>query len=205
MQTYELDELTKKVTERVWELLSNRSYTAFELSHLAYTPAILEQLKKYSQLVFSASKQDMTTADLLCLSVLSQQQILAVANLQEIDLISSICVSRLLAGQPVLICRNVTIYPHLAYGVRQKLQQAQKQLTKYGVMFADDPFLPHLLKNKFGKPEKLNVKPEFITADHLMDYVVNGQLILSNNSVLTPLAREFAHEQQLIKSRDSKW
>lgn len=205
MQTYELDALTKKVTERVWKLLTDRMYTAFELSHSAYPIAILEQLKKYSQLTFSASEQDMITADLLCLSVLSQKQILAVANLQGIDSISSICVSRLLAGQPVLICRNVTIYPHLTYGVRQKLQQAQKQLTKYGVMFADDPFLPHLLKNKFGKPERLKVKPEFITADHLMDHVVNGQLILSNNSVLTPLAREYAHDQQLIKSRDLKW
>ncbi|MFC6170845.1 hypothetical protein [Loigolactobacillus jiayinensis] len=202
MQTTEIDSLIYTVTERVWKILLKQAdlpSVAFENTESAYPNSLLSKLFQGSRLTFYADIKVMEQADLLCVSVISQQQMIAIANLQSIDPISSVIIARILADKPVIICRNIDIPVNLHYGVKQQLQYTQKQLVKYGIVYMSDKMLlkrilAKLLTKRFSSDDTIS----FITVSALDKYLQDGKLKLPNNARLTPLAKDAARDQHLI-------
>lgn len=201
MHDQHIEALVQTVTDRVWQLLQKQaslSCVAFETTEAAYPNALLANLQQHSQLVFYADKDAMVQADLLCVSVLSQQQMLAIANLQGIDVVSSAVVTRVLTGKQVVVCRQISLSANLHYGVRQKLQDAQHQLSKYGIVYTNDKVLLKRALTKLSPKVIDNGSPtSFITVDKLDRHIQAGKLVLPTNTRLTPLAQDAARDRQL--------
>ncbi|WP_157779221.1 hypothetical protein [Loigolactobacillus coryniformis] len=202
MHDQHIEALVRTVTDRVWQLLQKRaglSCVAFETTESAYPNDLLANLQQHNQLVFYADKDAMVQADLLCVSVLSQQQMLAIANLQGIDVVSSAVVARVLTGKQVIVCRQISLSADLHYGVRQKLQDAQRQLLKYGIVYTNDEVLLKKTLTKLSPKVINNERPiSFITVDELDRHVQAGKLVLPTNTRLTPSAQDAARDRQLI-------
>lgn len=141
-----------------------------------------------------------TFSDLLYIPNSSFAMLTKLALTIDDDLASWILIQMQLSGKPILMLddwllpvgkQSLAAPPKLL----DKIRNYQKQLRDEGVHFSNRLHVERWLKNHQSKPSKRNV----ILARHIEECVQNGiyEWQLTNDEIITPLARDRARELDL--------
>lgn len=190
MNVTEIETIIQKITDRLMAELTPKNTTNLAFDRLEQLP---QELADKPEISWVRPEQEATGLVVKCLSL---AQMASIANLQITDFTTKQVQRYLLAGKPVWVL--TTEWPErksgLKYGLQKHLLALHSQLEGYGVQFVSPEEWCQI-----KPPAKRDYTPKaYLTEKELKQLVQQPNFQLPTDRRLTPLALDFAKENQLI-------